>query len=86
MYPHLRRLFAVQKFYVNQLLRQFWNRKWIERLGKAHNVWKPIDEASERPSHIPSRIWRNICAEVGSVLKASYERMVLTEKLLGSQN
>jgi len=82
LYPHLRRLFAVQRFYANRLIRQFWNREWIERLGNSNNIWKPIDEASERPPHVPSRVWRNICAEVGSVLKSAYERMVLTEKLL----
>ena len=82
LYPHLRRLFAVGRFHANQLVEQFWSREWIERLGSSGNVWKPIDEASERPPHIPSRVWRNICAEVGSVLKASFERMVLTERLL----
>ena len=30
----------------------------------------------------PSRVWRNICAEAGAILKASYERMILTEKFL----
>ena len=82
LYPYLRRLFAVQKFYANQLIREFWDRGWIEKLGSSQNVWKLIDKTSERPSHIPSRVWRNICAKTGSVLKASYKRMVLTEKLL----
>ena len=44
LYPCLRRLFAVQKFCVNQLIRQFWSKKWLEALGGAGNVWKPVRE------------------------------------------
>ena len=81
LYPYLRRLFCIQRFYVKSLIGKLWNREWIEKLGKVRNVWKEV-AVLKRPPFIPSRVWRNICAEAGAILKASYERMILTEKLL----
>ncbi len=54
----------------------------MEKLKTSNNPWKPIDEATARPKHIPSRVWRNIYLTVGSVLKSSVERKDLFERLL----
>ena len=82
LYPYLRRLFSIQRFYINKLIKEYWRKEWIEKLYVSQNVWKILDKATERPEHIPSRVWRNICAEAGSLLKASYKRIILTEELL----
>ncbi|WP_297445213.1 hypothetical protein [Desulfurobacterium sp.] len=81
-YPYFRRLLSIHRTYGNILLKRFWSEEWIERLKNSNNPWKPIDEATARPKHIPSRVWRNICLTVGSVLKSSAERKDLIEKLL----
>ena len=81
IYPHLRRLFAVARHHVNDLLERLWRSGRAEVVFKAGNTWKVVESFYPRPGWIPSRVWRNICKLAGDITKSQRVRVAFLEWL-----
>lgn len=63
----------------NNLLEQFWSEDFLKALKgcETKQVWKWLEPQLERPSNIPSRIWRGVLEQVGRILRTQADKQDL---------
>ncbi len=76
---YLHNLFEKNKALVNLQLGKLWNEKGFEQVNGSSKAWKSLEPLFQRPTAIPSRVFRNSLELSGRIVRSQRERKRLFE-------
>ena len=76
---YLHNLFEINKTLVNLELQKLWNEEGFEKVKSNKKAYKTLEPVFERPSSVPSRIFRNSLELSGRIIRSQIERKELFE-------
>ena len=76
---YLHNLFERNKYLVNSQLEKLWNEEGFKKATSNKKAWKSLEPHFERPSSVPSRIFRNSLELSGRIIRSQRERKELFE-------
>ena len=76
---YLHNLFEKNKTLVNFELQNLWNEEGFEKLKSNKKAYKALEPVFERPSSVPSRVFRNSLELSGRIIRSQIERKELFE-------
>ena len=79
---YLHNLFERNKALVNLQLGKLWNEEGFEQVNGSSKAWKTLEPFFERPSSVPSRVFRNSLELSGRIVRSQRERKRLFDLIL----
>ncbi len=82
LWKHLHKLFELGRVEVNHMINYLWNEEGFSLLKKKGEASAILKEVINRPSYLPSRVFRNILECAGRIIRSQIERKEMFEELL----
>ncbi|MCS7285321.1 MAG: transposase, partial [Hydrogenobacter thermophilus] len=82
VYPHLDRLFNLFKWQVRKTVNSIWNEEYFQKLKEKTSAMSVLKKDIAKPSHIPSRVHRNILELSGQIVRSNIERKQIYDYLM----